>query len=295
MFTGFGAVVTAMVTPFDSRGEVNYGAAAEMARFLVRHGSSGIVVAGTTGESPVLSTAEKLELFRVVADAVGKDAAVIGGAGDNATAASAALTGQASQTGIDGVMLVTPYYNKPSQEGLYEHFKVVAAATELPVMLYNVPGRTAVNMTAETTLRLAEIENIAAIKEASGNLEQAAAICDHAPPGFVLYAGDDSLTLPLLSVGAAGVVSVASNVIGPRIAEMIEHFKQGRVSEAARIHRELLPLFRGLFITTNPVPVKAAMNMLGFSAGNPRLPLLPLDGEMLPELQSLLRRYGIIK
>lgn len=289
----FGELLTAMITPFDDGGRVNYNAAAELARCLVRSGSTGLVVAGTTGESPTLTTGEKLELFRTVAGAVRGEAAVLAGTGGNATAAAAALTEQASETGVDGIMLVTPYYNKPDQEGLFAHFRAVASATTLPVMLYNVPGRTAVNLDAKTTLRLAETENIVAVKEASGDLAQAATICSHAPPGFTVYAGDDAMTLPLLSVGAFGVVSVASHLAGPRIAQMIRSYKEGRISEAARLHREMLPLFRGLFMTVNPVPVKAALNMTGFAAGEPRLPLLPLDDAHKEKLSALLRSYGL--
>lgn len=290
----WGRVITAMVTPFTEKGDVNYSAAEKMADHLVQNGSTGLVLAGSTGESPVLSETEKIELFRVVATAVKGKAAVIAGTGCNSTAATAALTEKASITGVDGIMLVTPYYNKPTQEGLYRHFKTVAAATGLPVMIYNIPSRTGVNMTAETTLRLAEIENMAAIKEAAGCLEQAALICEHAPPGFLLYAGDDVITLPLLSIGSFGVVSVASNLVGSRIAQMIEDFRQGRVEEAACLHRMMLPLFKGLFIAANPIPLKAALNMIGFDAGKPRMPLLPLSAELAGELESLLRQYCLI-
>lgn len=290
----FGRIITAMVTPFDQRGEVSYSTAADLTRYLIESGSSGLVVSGTTGESPALSTEEKLELFRVVAAAAEKKARVIAGTGGNCTAASAALTEQASKTGIDGVMLVTPYYNKPTQQGLYEHFKTVAAATELPVMLYNVPGRTGVNMTAETTLRLAEIANIFAVKEASGNLEQAAQICKNAPKGFALYSGDDALTLPLLSIGAAGVVSVASNVAGLKIVEMVDCFLQGDHDAAAKLNQELLPLFKGLFMESNPIPVKAALNLIGIPVGCPRLPLVSLGDEQISLLDQLLRRFELI-
>ena len=286
--TALGTVITAMVTPFDEGGEVKYSTAAELARYLVDHGSTGLVVSGTTGESPTLTGAEKLKLFRVVVEAVGGRAAVIAGTGDNCTAASMRLTREAASTGVDGILLVTPYYNKPTQEGLYRHFRAVAEATALPVMLYNVPGRTGVNLHVETVLRLAEIENIIALKEASGNLEQAAEICAQAPPGFSLYSGDDALTLPLLSLGAVGVVSVASHLVGPQIAAMIECFKQGRVVEATRLHLALLPLFKGLFVAANPIPVKAALNLVGIDVGRPRLPLLPLTGKDLAGLTRLL-------
>ncbi|NLZ33266.1 MAG: 4-hydroxy-tetrahydrodipicolinate synthase [Firmicutes bacterium] len=284
-----GTVITAMVTPFDDRGAVNYKAAARLARYLIEHGSTGLVVSGTTGESPTLTVEEKLALFRTVVEAVEGRAAVIAGTGGNCTASSIKLTEEAAHTGVDALLLVTPYYNKPTQEGLYRHFRAVAEATDLPVMLYNVPGRTGVNMNAETVLRLAEIKNIVALKEASGNLEQAAEICAKAPPGFSVYSGDDALTLPMLSVGAVGVVSVASHLVGPQIAAMIGHFKQGRVEEATRLHLALLPLFRGLFMAANPIPVKAALNLIGLEAGKPRLPLLPLGGAALETLKELLQ------
>lgn len=290
----WGPVITAMVTPFTEKGDVNYAAAEKMAVHLAESGSTGLLLAGSTGESPVLSTTEKTELFRVVAGAVKGKAAVIAGTGCNSTAASSSLTELASSTGVEGIMLVTPYYNKPTQEGLYEHFRTVASSTNLPVMVYNVPARTGVNMTAETTLRLAGIDNVAAIKEAAGCLEQAAEICEHAPSGFMLYAGDDVMTLPFLSIGAFGVVSVASNLVGSRVAELIGHFRNGRVQEAARLHRMLLPLFRGLFMSTNPIPVKAALNMMGFAAGDPRLPLLPLETGLSGKLEKLLQRYRLI-
>ncbi len=283
-----------MVTPFDQRGEVNYSVAEDLTRYLIRSGSTGLVVSGTTGESPALSTEEKLELFRVVAAAAEKKARVIAGTGGNCTAASVVLTEQASTTGIDGIMLVTPYYNKPPQQGLYEHFKAVATATDLPVMLYNVPGRTGVNMSAETTLRLAEFDNIIAVKEAGGNLEQAAQICKNAPQGFSLYSGDDAMTLPLLSIGAAGVVSVASNIAGLKIVEMVDYFLKGDHNTAARLNLELLSLFKDLFIETNPIPVKAALSLIGFPVGRPRLPLIPLDDTQVRRLDQLLRRFEII-
>lgn len=215
----------------------------------------------------MLSREEKLELFRVVVEAAEAKVPVIAGTGGNSTSAAVELTKAAEETGVNGIMLVTPYYNKPPQKGLYEHFKAVAAAITLLVMLYNVPGRTGVNMSAETTLKLAEIENIVSVKEASGNLEQAALICKEAPAGFFLYAGDDSLTLPLLSIGAAGVVSVASNVAGKKIAEMIGKYFLGDYKSAAGLHSDLLPIFKGLFVDTNPIPVKAALNLMGFQAG----------------------------
>ncbi|HOB87565.1 MAG TPA: 4-hydroxy-tetrahydrodipicolinate synthase [Bacillota bacterium] len=294
MTGNFGAVVTAMVTPFDERGEVNYEAAAELAAYLVKNGSTGLVLSGTTGESPTLSMEEKLELFRVVVEAVGEKAYILAGTGSYSTRDAVKLTKAASETGVHGILSVTPYYNRPPQEGLFRHFREVAGATDLPVMIYNVPKRTGVNISPETTLRLAEIENIVSIKEAGQDLEQAAAICRNAPPGFTVYSGDDSLTLPMLSVGAVGVVSVASNIAGPAIARMIADYQNNRTEEAAALHRKLLPLFQGLFMTSSPIPVKAALKMMGFPVGEPRLPLVPLEAEQEARLQQLLREYGLI-
>lgn len=288
MDSSLGAVITAMVTPFDATGKVDYPAAVKLARHLSKNGSRAVVLSGTTGESPTLTKEEKLELFRRVVEEVGHDIKVIAGTGSNSTAATIELTAEAAGTGVDAFLVVTPYYNRPTQEGLYEHFKSVAAATDLPVILYNVPGRTGVNMTAATTLRLAEIENIVAVKEASGNVEQAAAICRRAPEGFALYSGDDAMTLPLLSVGAEGVISVASHLVGQEIAQMITYYKEGHPREAGRIHARLLPLFKGLFVVTNPIPLKAALNLTGIRVGEPRLPLLPLDRELIPGLKQLL-------
>jgi len=283
-----------MVTPFDERGEVNYEAAAELAAYLVKNGSTGLVLSGTTGESPTLSMEEKLELFRVVVEAVGEKAYILAGTGSYSTRDAVKLTKAASETGVHGILSVTPYYNRPPQEGLFRHFREVAGATDLPVMIYNVPKRTGVNISPETTLRLAEIENIVSIKEAGQDLEQAAAICRNAPPGFTVYSGDDSLTLPMLSVGAVGVVSVASNIAGPAIARMIAAYQNNRTEEAAALHRKLLPLFQGLFMTSSPIPVKAALKMMGFPVGEPRLPLVPLEAEQEARLQQLLREYGLI-
>ncbi len=273
----FGRLLTAMVTPFDDDLKVDYGRAEELAARLVEAGSDGIVVGGTTGESPTLTADEKVELARVVAAAVGKRAGVIAGTGSNSTAASIELTAKARGAGVHGVMLVAPYYNKPSQEGLYQHFKAIAGSTDLPVILYNVPGRTSVNLAAATVLRLAEIKNIVALKEASGSLDQAGEIVSKAPEGFAVYSGDDSLTLPLMAVGAAGVVSVASHLVGREMKDMIESFARGDVERARRIHLRLLPLFKALFITTNPVPVKAALGMAGFSVGGVRQPLWAME------------------
>ncbi|MGB9791505.1 MAG: 4-hydroxy-tetrahydrodipicolinate synthase [Thermacetogeniaceae bacterium] len=289
----FGRLLTAMVTPFTSDGEVAYQEAAKLALFLIENGSDGVVVAGTTGESPVLTKEEKLKLFSVVKEAVGEKGFVIAGTGSNNTADTVALTKKAAETGVDGVMVVTPYYNKPSQEGLYQHFKAVAEATDLPIIMYNVPGRTSVNLQPATVIRLAEFKNICALKEASGNLDQVAEIKRGVPENFMIYSGDDSLILPMLAVGGCGVISVASHIAGKMIKEMIENFFSGKVEEAAKLHLKLYPLFKAMFITTNPVPVKAALNLIGLNVGNPRLPLVPATEKEIETIRKVMEEIGI--
>ena len=288
----FGKLVTAMITPFLDNGEVNYEKAAELATYLVKNGADAIVVAGTTGESPTLSEQEKIELFRTVATTLKGKAKVLAGTGSNNTAQSVRLTKLAGECGVDAVMLVVPYYNKPSQEGLYRHFKTIASETALPVMLYNVPGRTIVNMSAETTLRLAEIPNIVAVKEASGDLEQISRIRAGAPKEFAIYSGDDSLTLPILSVGGQGVVSVAAHIAGKEMKKMITDFLRGDTAAALAGHLRLLPLFKAMFITSSPTPVKGSMNMLGHKLGPVRLPLVELTAEQKKEITNVLTGLG---
>src|SRR5690554_1454184 len=290
----FGRVLTAMVTPFNEEGNVDYEAAGKLARRLVENGSDGMVVAGTTGESPTLSMEEKLKLFAAVVEAVGGKAVVIAGTGTNNTQQSVELTKEAEKTGVDGIMAVAPYYNKPPQEGLYRHYRAIAEATSLPVMVYNVPGRTAVNICPSTMARLAEIDNIIALKEASGNLNQAAEMVRVLPKNFLVYSGDDSMTLPILSVGGVGVVSVASHLVGRQIASMINDYLQGEVEKAARAHNELLPLFKALFLTTNPIMVKAALNLLGVNVGPTRLPLVEATAAELDALKEALRGLGLL-
>jgi 4-hydroxy-tetrahydrodipicolinate synthase len=285
----FGQVLTAMVTPFDRHGEVDFNAVRTLVNYLITNGSDGLVVAGTTGESPTLTTEEKVELFKFVVEVVNRRVPVIAGTGSNNTRASISLTKQATEVGVDGIMLVTPYYNKPSHEGMYQHFKAIAQSTSLPIMLYNVPGRSVVNMSVETVVRLSEIKNIVAIKEASGDLDAMAQIISHTPSHFTLYSGDDSLTLPVLAIGGAGIVSVASHIIGNDMQEMIKVFKNGDVNLAASIHRNLLPTMKALFAAPNPSPVKAALNMTGIHVGDVRLPMLPLNYEEERALQRVLQ------
>lgn len=294
MVTDFGRVITAMVTPFKKDQTIDFDQVKKLARHLVQSGSDGLVLAGTTGESPTLSRDEKIELFRVVVEEVGGDAAVIAGTGGNNTAACVELTRAAEKVGVDGVLQVCPYYNKPSQEGLYQHFKAIAASTNLPVMLYNIPGRTAVNLLPQTVIRLAEIENITAIKEASGSLDQVSELRRSLPDHFAIYSGDDSMTLPVMSLGGKGVVSVASHIVGPKMQEMINAFTSGNVTMATKIHQSLYPVFKVLFIATNPVPVKAALNMLGWKVGSPRLPLVDAGEPERETLQKVLSEAQLL-
>lgn len=288
-------VLTAMITPMKKDGSVDFPQAVALAKKLAASGSDGVVVSGTTGESPTLTMDEKIQLFSEITNAVGGEIEVIAGTGSYNTAETIALTKAAEKTGVDGIMLVTPYYNKPSQEGLYEHFKAIANAATLPIMLYNVPGRTNVNILPETVARLAEIENIVAIKEASGNLDQVSLLRSLTPDDFLIYSGDDSLTLPILAIGGCGVVSVVSHLVGRQLKEMIEAFLAGRVREATKIHLELVPLFKTMFITTNPVPVKRALEFMGFETGPFRLPLVDLTDAEREKIKNVLHRYDLLE
>jgi len=264
-----------MVTPFDAELNVDYGRARELARMLVSNGSDGVVVSGTTGESPTLTNEEKLRLFREVKEALGDSYAVVAGTGNYCTSESVELTRAAAEVGVDAAMAVVPYYNNPPQEGLYRHFRAIAEASPLPLILYNVPSRSPRNLEPNTVARLAsDVKNVAAVKEASKNLEQITEIIAKTPDGFLVYSGDDSTTLPILGVGGYGIISVASHVAGPQIRRMIDAFVEGRVDEAQAINCKLMPLFKALFITSNPIPVKAALKLCGFPVGGLRLPLV---------------------
>jgi 4-hydroxy-tetrahydrodipicolinate synthase len=285
----FGQILTAMVTPFDQNGEIDFNATRNLINYLIANGTDGLVVAGTTGESPTLTMEEKVELFKFVVEVVDGRVPVIAGTGSNNTRASISLTNLAEKTGVDGIMLVVPYYNKPSQEGLYQHFKAIAESTSLPVMLYNIPGRSVVNLSVETVVRLAKIPNIVSIKDASGNLDAMAEIISQTPKDFSLYSGDDGLTLPVLSIGGAGVISVASHIIGNEMQTMIKNFKNGKLQEAAKAHRSLLPIIKALFAAPSPSPVKAALNLNAIPVGGVRLPMVPLNDEEKSSLQQALQ------
>ncbi|WP_347861149.1 4-hydroxy-tetrahydrodipicolinate synthase [Salimicrobium sp. PL1-032A] len=287
----FGQVLTAMVTPFDDQENIDYNRTRNLVEHLITHGSDGLVIAGTTGESPTLTADEKIELSRFVVDVVDGRVPVIAGSGSNNTKASIELTKKIEETGVDGIMLVAPYYSKPSQEGLYQHFSKVAQATKLPVMLYNIPGRSVVNIEVETTLRLAEIDNIVSIKEASGDLDAATKIITSTPQDFTVYTGEDSLTLPMLSIGGAGVVSVSSHIIGDEMQDMVRSYKRGDVSTAANLHGYILPMMKQMFAQPSPTPVKEALNYIGVPVGSVRLPMIPLNETEKSSLEQLVSIY----
>ncbi len=287
----FGRLLTAMVTPFDEEGEIDYGQARKLARALLNSGSDGLVIGGTTGESPSMSDEEKLRLFAEVKEEVGDDAAVIAGTVDNNHRKSMTLSIEAEKAGVDGLLLTVPAYNKPQQEGLFLHFKAIAEATSLPGLLYNVPSRTALNMEAATTLRLAEIDNIVGVKEASSDPVQIAQMVEGAPKGFKVWSGNDDETFSVMCVGGYGIVSVASNVIGDQIKTMMGLILEGDLESAAREHRRLLPLFKALFWVTNPVPIKYAANRAGFNAGPTRLPMAPPDDDFRERFDPVMDRY----
>lgn len=286
----FGRVSTAMVTPFDKKGHIDLAKTTQLVNFLIENGTDSLVVAGTTGESPTLSKEEKLALFDHVVKAVNRRIPVIAGTGSNNTYASVELTKKAEQLGVDAIMAVAPYYNKPNQEGLYQHFKAIAKATSLPVMVYNIPGRSAVNIHPETIIRLSRIANIVAVKEASGDLSAMTHIIANTEDDFVLYSGDDSLTIPVLSIGGAGIVSVASHVIGNQLKELVNAFLNGQNEKAAKLHQHLLPIMQGLFTAPSPAPVKTALQLKGLDVGSVRLPLVGLTEQERSALITLLNR-----
>ena len=290
----FGEVLTAMVTPFDQELKVDYSKARELARYLVTNGSDGLVVLGTTGEVPTLSTTEKLRLLETIVDEVGDQTTVIAGTGSYSTAASLELSKKAAAIGVDGVMLVVPYYNKPPQNGLYQHFKKIAAGIDLPILLYNVPGRTARNLEVTTLKKLADIDNIIAVKEASLDMAQISTMTRVLPEDFYVYSGEDTFTLPILAVGGHGVVSVAAHLVGVEIKRMIQAFKAGKVEEAIALNKQLGPIFEAIFITTNPIPVKAALNVLGMNVGSLRPPLLNIMPDEEEVLKGIITDYGLV-
>jgi 4-hydroxy-tetrahydrodipicolinate synthase len=286
--------MTAMITPFDQNGQVNYAETERLAAHLAANGTDTIVVCGTTGESPTLTWDEEFALFKVVKSAVAGNAKVMAGTGSNSTSEAISATQKAAALGLDGSLQVVPYYNKPPQDGLYRHFRAIAEASDMPIMLYNVPGRTSQNLLPETVAKLAAVPNIVAIKEASGDLDQASHMRRLTPPDFAIYSGDDSLTLPMLAVGSCGVVSVASHLVGNELQQMIQLFEQGQVKKACEIHLKLLTLCKSLFITTNPIPIKAAMKLSGWDVGNCRSPLCDAPDDVIELLRQTLSSLNLL-
>lgn len=291
----FGRLLTAMVTPFNEDGSVNYEAAADFAEWLIENGSDALVVAGSTGEAATMSVDEKLELFRVVVQRINKRVPIIAGTGSNNTADTVKMTKMAEAMGVDGFLVVGPYYNKPTQEGFYRHFATVAQSTRMPIIVYNVPGRTGSNIAPATVARLAEdYENIVAIKEAAGNVAQTAELYRVLPENITIYSGDDGLILPFMSVGATGLISVLSNIGGGMLQDVMQAYSEGRVHDAAELNKKLVPLANSMFIETNPIPVKYAVTKVtGINAGEPRLPLTPLSTEAAAKLDAILKEYNL--
>ena len=288
-----GRLLTAMVTPFDEKGAVDFEQAKRLAHALLDSGSDGVVLSGTTGESPTLTTDEKMRLFSEVKQSVGDKGAIIAGTGTYSTAESIELSQEAEKQGVAGLLLVVPYYNKPPQEGIYQHFKAIAGKTNLPCIVYNIMGRTGVNMTDETTIRLSQIDNIIGTKEASGDMNQIARIIGGAGPDFKVWSGDDNQTFLMMSIGGYGVISVVSHLVGNQIKHMMGLLLEGDVEGAASEHRRLLPIFLGMFTESNPLPVKYAVNKVGLNVGTPRLPIVPPSEKAKAEVNKLLQDYEI--
>jgi len=286
-----GEVLTATVTPFDAEGAVDYESYRELCSYLVDNGSDGVVVSGTTGESPTLSDDERVELLRAAIEAVGDRATVLAGTGTNSTAHSIHLTEQAHEAGADGFLVVTPYYNKPPREGIIRHFKAVAAASDRPVMVYNIPSRVVINIEPETMAKLAEIPNVTSVKQANDDLHQARRIVEL---GLDLYAGDDNIVYPFLEVGGRGGVCVHTHVVGPQVKEMIRLFRDGDTEGAKRIDEELAPAYELLAVTTGPIQIKAALNLLGHDVGGLRLPLVEASDEERARIRDCLERLGAL-
>ena len=290
----FGAVQTAMVTPFKDDFSLDLKRAQEVATWLLDHGSDSLVVAGTTGEGATLSDQEKVDLWKATIEAAKGKGKIVAGTGTNDTAHSIHLTKEAERVGADAALVVAPYYNKPPQSGLYEHFKAVAASTSLPVILYNVPSRTSVQISNETILRLAEIDNVIGVKDATVDLNLASELVAAAPGGFELISGDDAATFAMVCLGGTGVISVSSHVVGEQMAEMISLAERGDVDGGRKIHNQLLPIYRALFLTTSPIPVKAAMGLIGQPVGPPRLPLVPATDDEIAAVEKALGDAGAL-
>lgn len=293
----FGRLLTAMVTPFNADGSINYEAGADFADWLLANGSDGLVVEGSTGEAATMDMDEKIKFMQTIVARVNGRAKIVAGAGTNCTASTIDLVKKMEACGVDGVLVVGPYYNKPTQEGYYQHFAAVAKATKLPIIVYNVPGRTGGNIAPETVARLAaDFSNIVAIKEAAGNVAQTAELYRVLPEDFSIYSGDDGLILPFLSVGACGLISVLANVNGNILQQLMQAYSEGRVKDAADINKVMVPLAKAMFIESNPIPIKAAVTKVtGIDAGAPRLPLTPISAAAEAKLDAALKTAGMIK
>ncbi len=292
----FGRMIPAMVTPFDENRDLDLDRSQELAVRLVDGGSDSLIISGTTGESPTVFYPQKMKLFSAVVEAVGDRVPVIANVGDNCTADTIDFAREVAELGVDGFMCVVPYYNKPPQEGIYQHFKAIASAVELPIILYNIPGRCVVNMEAETTLRLArEFDNVVAVKEASGKFDQIKAIIDEAPEDFAVYSGDDAATFDIMKLGGTGVISTIGNVSPARMKEIVELCAAGDFDAAYAAHEKLLPLMTGLFETSNPILVKEALALLGFSVGGVRLPLVDATPQQSERLAAIMRETGVLE
>lgn len=291
----FGTMIPAMVTPFDKDGELDLDQAQKLAERLVEGGANGLVINGTTGESPTVFYPQKMKLFAAVVEAVGGKAPIVANVGDNCTADTVDFARNVEKLGVDGFMLVVPYYNKPPQEGLYRHFRTIAESVDKPIIMYNIPGRCVINMQAETTLRLArDVENIVAVKEASGDLDQIKTIIDNAPDNFWVYSGDDDMTYDIMKLGGAGVISTVGNVAPGRMREIVDLCSKGDFEAASVANEALRPLMRQLFTTSNPILVKEALNLSGFNVGGLRLPLIPATPEQSAELAEVMRQVGVL-
>lgn len=292
----FGRLLTAMVTPFNADGSVNYAAGADFADWLLANGSDGLVVEGSTGEAATMDMDEKIKFMQTIVARVNGRAKIVAGAGTNCTASTIDLVKKMEACGVDGVLVVGPYYNKPTQEGYYQHFAAVAKATKLPIIVYNVPGRTGGNIAPETVARLAaDFSNIVAIKEAAGNVAQTAELYRVLPEDFSIYSGDDGLILPFMSVGACGLISVLANVNGNLLQQLMQAYSEGRVKDAADLNKVMVPLAKAMFIESNPIPIKAAVTKVtGIEAGAPRLPLTPISAAAEAKLDAALKAAGMI-
>jgi 4-hydroxy-tetrahydrodipicolinate synthase len=289
----FGRLLTAMVTPFNAKGQVDYAQAKKLANALLASGSDGLVVCGTTGESPTLSIDEKLRLFAEIRSAIDKKATIVAGTGNYNTHESIELTREAEKTGVDACLLTVPYYNKPTQDGLYEHFKAIAAKTKLPCIIYNVPSRTITNLAAETTIKLSKIDNIAGVKEASADFAQIARIIDGTDKDFIVYSGNDGDTFHVMGMGGYGVIGVITHLVGKQYKKMMDDLQAGKIAEAARLHRSFIPLVNTMFMVGNPMPIKYALNYLCFRVGKPRLPLIEPDEKVRAAVEAILKKYKI--